>query len=197
MRLREIAGEIQQRIGAQAGKARAGVAPGFDAVQKRFAGGTGLRGGDKAVFQPFIHAVERGKLGERCGAQAIEQRLRECFFFVDKAAFFGGSQSFGRRNGGQRGGQAAPRQGCADGGCAGQGGEGRVVITASPARDGNGNDGFRQGLQIFQRQRGVGLSQQIGGDSASCSAASARARDRAGRRLSSAARRQKNREIPI
>lgn len=38
------------------------------------------------------------------------------------------------------------------------------MITASPARDGNGNDGFRQGLQIFQRQRGVGLSQQIGGD---------------------------------
>ena len=55
---------------------------------------------DKAVFQPFIHAVECGKLGGRCGAQAIEQRLRERFFFVDKAAFFGGSQSFGRRDGG-------------------------------------------------------------------------------------------------
>ena len=57
--------------------ARAGVAPGFDAVQKRFAGGTGLRGGDKAVFQPFIHA---GDIAQRSGvhrAQAVEKSLRE------------------------------------------------------------------------------------------------------------------------
>ena len=82
---------------------------------------------------------------------------------MDEAARLGGLQRRGRGDGGQGGGQVAARQRRADGGCAGQGGEGRVVITASPARDGNGNDGFRQGLQIFQREGGVGLRQQGGG----------------------------------
>lgn len=165
VRLREIAGEIQQRIGAQAGKARAGVTPGFDAVQKRFAGGTGLCGGDKAVFQPFIHAVERGKLGGRCGAQAIEQRLRERFFFVDKAAFFGGSQSSGEGTGrpARRSGRPAP-------GLRGRrlrwtGRRGTRRDNRFPGARWERERWFPAGLQIFQRQRGVGLSQQIGGDS--------------------------------
>ena len=38
------------------------------------------------------------------------------------------------------------------------------MIAASLPRNGHGNDGFRQGLQIFQRERGVRLSQQVGGD---------------------------------
>ena len=95
VRLREIAGEVQQRICAQAGEPRAGVALGLDLIQKRFTGGAGLRGGDEAAFQALIHAVERGKFGGRGGAQAIKQRLREGFFLMRKAAFLGGLQERG------------------------------------------------------------------------------------------------------
>ena len=52
VRLRKIARKIQQRIGAQAGEPRAGIALGFDEIQKRLAGGAGLCGGQKAALQP-------------------------------------------------------------------------------------------------------------------------------------------------
>ena len=164
VRIGEIAGEIQQGVGAQAGEPRMRVAFGFDGLQKRFAGGAGLRGGEKAVFQAFVHAVQRGEILRGGGAQAVKERLREGFFLVDEAVLLGGLQQIGRRDGGQRGGQTALRQRRTDGGCAGQGGERRVVVAAAPALDGHGNDFRREGLQVFQRKGGVGLGEQIGGE---------------------------------
>ena len=163
MRLCKIARKIQQRIGAQAGEPRAGIALGFDEIQKRLTGGAGLCGGQKAALQPLVHAVQRGERVGRRGAQAVEQRLCQGFFLMDEAARLGGLQRRGRGDGGQGGGQVAARQRRADGGCAGEGRQRRVVIAAAPALDGHGGDFRRKGLQIFQREGGVGPRQQGGG----------------------------------
>ena len=95
----------------------------------------------------------------------------------------------GEGNGGQRGGQdVARRQGCADGGCAGQGGEGdAVVITASlGARMGTANDGCPAGLADIPApaRRWAEPADRLSRDFRKLIRRPARGRgDRAGRRL--------------
>ena len=64
----------------------------LDGGNQLLAGGGGLRGTQKAVFQPFIHADDIAKRSGIHRAQAVEKSLRERVFGMEFAALFGREQ---------------------------------------------------------------------------------------------------------
>ena len=158
----KVSGNAQQNMRTEAGEPRMRIAFALDGGNQLLAGGGGLRGTQKAVFQPFIHADD---IAQRSGvhrAQAVEKHLRERVLGMEFAAPLGREQLFRKGNGRTCGLNVAHCERGAHAGCAGKRGRRTVVIAASLAENGHGGYAVGQGLKIFQRKRGIGKGNLLG-----------------------------------